>query len=164
MTNQSMLADLAKGAVAGAVATWAMGQVNGLLHERTARGVRRRERRARAGMPATRAVHAGEAIVGRGLDRAAQQQLAGALRWGSGIAAGAVYGALRRRFPGVRRARGLGFGAGFFAVADETLAPFLDLAPTPFELPWQTHVRGLSGHLVFGAVADGVLELLDRVT
>jgi hypothetical protein len=43
---------------------------------------------------------------------------------------------------------------------DETLTPALGLTPGPDAFPWQTHARGLAGHLVFGTVANGVLATL----
>ncbi|MGH7482435.1 MAG: DUF1440 domain-containing protein, partial [Longimicrobiales bacterium] len=74
----------------------------------------------------------------------------------------AVYAAVRDRYPAVSRAGGTAFGAGFFVLVDETLPPLLGLTAGPRHFPWQTHIRGLSGHMVFGAVTEGVLDLLDR--
>ena len=38
------------------------------------------------------------------------------------------------------------------------------LGTGPSEFPWQTHVRGLAGHLVFGVAADTALRVMDTVS
>jgi hypothetical protein len=39
----------------------------------------------------------------------------------------------------------------------------LGLTPDPQEFSWQTHARGLAGHLVFGIAADAMLRVLDPI-
>jgi uncharacterized membrane protein YagU involved in acid resistance len=84
------------------------------------------------------------------------------IHWGLGIVAGAAYGALRPRLPRRARAGGLTFGAAFWLAVDEALTPALALTPGPRAFPWQTHARGLAGHLTFGLVADAALRVLSR--
>ena len=69
----------------------------------------------------------------------------------------------RRRFNSLGRTVGLGFGTAFWALLDEGLVPALGLTPGPLAFPWQTHARGLAGHLTFGTVTDGTLRVLDAV-
>jgi Protein of unknown function (DUF1440) len=133
--------DVIKGAIAGAVATWVMGRVTSAMYEREDRWVRRAEDDARGG----------------------REKLGSAIHWALGIGAGAAYAVLRRRFHALGRTAGLGFGTAFWALLDEGLAPTLGLTPGPRKFPWQTHVRGLAGHLTFGTVTDGTLRLLDAV-
>lgn len=59
-------------------------------------------------------------------------------------------------------AGGLGVGAAFWALMDEGAVYALGLAPGPWNFPWQTHARGLAGHLVFGAVTDSTLSVLQK--
>jgi hypothetical protein len=47
-------------------------------------------------------------------------------------------------------------------MVDELLNPVLGLTPGPLAFPWQTHARGLGGHLAFGLTTELVLEGLDR--
>lgn len=155
--------DLVKGAVAGAVAWWAMDRVLMFLYDREDPTVRRRETRARGGVPALEGVaergasSAGFALTGR------ERRMAGtALQWTVGTGMGALYGALRGRLPGARAGRGLGYGAAASLLIDEGLIPLLGFAPGPTAFPWQTHARGFVGHLVFGGVAEITLGLLDR--
>lgn len=163
--SASLMGDLLKGAVAGAAATWAMDRVTGFFEERESRRALRRERRARGGSsPAEQGAEKLAEAVGAEPDRRFSEVAGRALHWTLGAGSGAVYGVLRRRLHAVGRARGLGFGAGFFLFVDETVVPLLGLSPAPGAFPWQTHVRGLSGHLVFGTVADAVFVALDRLS
>jgi hypothetical protein len=156
--------DLIKGAIAGAVATWVMGKVTNTLYEREDRWARRQEDDARQGKTAYGAAAEKAArAVGASLRDAQREKLGSALHWAIGIGAGAAYAVLRRRFESVGRAAGFGFGTAFWAALDEGLVPALGLTPGPRAFPWQTHARGLAGHLTFGTVTDGTLRLLDAV-
>jgi hypothetical protein len=156
--------DIALGALAGAAATWVMGKATTYLYEHEDEAVRHREDEARGGRTAY-VVAAGRAAaaVGRTLDEEQENKLGAAIHWGLGVGAGAFYGAMRGRIPGADWGQGTAFGAAFWLVVDETANPVLGLTPGPAAFPWQTHARGLAGHLVFGVVADTVLDLADAV-
>jgi hypothetical protein len=146
--NANPIRDLAAGAAAGALATWAMGKVTGHLYEHEDRRARRREDRARRGRIAYEV--AAERLAGLLGRRPSQRRLARfgvVIHWGLGIVAGAG---------------GLTFGAAFWLAVDEALTPALALTPGPRAFPWQTHARGLAGHLTFGLVADAALRVLSR--
>lgn len=163
-SRHSLSEDLLKGAIAGAVATWVMGKVTSLMYAREDRGARRREDEARKGKTAY-GVAAEKAAHAAGTDLADEQRekMGSAIHWALGIGSGAAYAVLRRRFHMVGRAAGLGFGTAFWAAIDEGLVPALGLTKGPGAFPWQTHARGLAGHVSFGAVADGTLRVLDAV-
>jgi hypothetical protein len=156
--------DLIKGAIAGAVATWVMGKLTGTLYQREDRGARRREDEARSGKTSYGVLAEKAAgAIGTTLDDRGRERYGLALHWALGVGSGAVYAVLRRRFGSIGRAAGLGFGSMFWAVVDEGLVPALGLTPGPRAFPWQTHARGLAGHLTFGTVTNGTLRLLDVV-
>jgi uncharacterized protein DUF1440 len=156
--------DLIKGAIAGAVATWVMGKVTTVLYEREDRWARRREDDARGGKTAYgAAAEKAASMVGHTLDDQGRERLGSAVHWALGVGSGALYAVLRRRFDAVGRAAGAGFGTMFWATVDEGVVPALGLTPGPRAFPWQTHARGLAGHLTFGTVTDGTLRLLDAV-
>jgi hypothetical protein len=156
--------DLIKGAIAGAVATWVMGKVTNVLYAREDRWARRQEDDARGGKTAYGvAAEKAAGAVGTTLGDKQRERLGSAVHWALGIGAGAVYGVLRRRFDTIGRTAGVGFGTMFWAAVDEGLVPALGLTPGPRAFPWQTHARGLAGHLTFGTVTDGTLRLLDAV-
>lgn len=161
--RRSMTRELAKGAVAGVVATAVMNLATTYLYQHESPRAKRREQRARGGQTAYEsAAEAGAEAAGVDLDRSERAKAGTAIHWVLGAAAGAVYAGLRPRFGGFDLGRGLGFGTGFWLLVDEAVTPLLGLTPGPGAFPWQTHVRGLAGHLVFGAVADSTLDVLDR--
>jgi hypothetical protein len=162
--GHSIGGDLIKGAIAGAVATWVMGKVTDSLYQREARWARQREDDARSGKTSY-GVLAEQAAgaIGTTLDDRSRERYGAAAHWALGVGAGAVYAVLRRRFHALGRAAGVGFGTMFWAAVDEGVVPALGLTPGPRAFPWQTHARGLAGHLTFGTVTDGTLRLLDAV-
>jgi hypothetical protein len=151
--------DIIKGAVAGALATWAMDKVTTFLYERERESARQREDAARHGRTAYEMAAAKAALlVGKGLPREKRKRFGQGIHWALGIGAGALYGALRPRDERVSLAGGLLFGAAFWLLMDEAITPALRLTKGPAAFPWQTHARGLAGHLAYGVVADKALS------
>ncbi|MFZ5624226.1 MAG: DUF1440 domain-containing protein [Gemmatimonadota bacterium] len=160
--------DAIAGAAGGALATVAMGKVTSYLYEHEPPPVRERYERVTGGKgPAERAAEKLEPVLqrvlGRELSEAQRQTLAQAIHWGLGMAGGAAYGVLRRRVPHTHWGHGLAYGLEFSVLVDEGLTPLLGLAEPPQAYPWQAHVRGLVGHLVYGVVTDAALHAADRV-
>lgn len=165
MSNRNdMLRDVAAGALAGLAATWAMGHVTSYLYEHEDERAREAEDEARGGRTAFGvAAERTAAAVNVDLSDEQRQQLGSGIHWALGAGAGAVYGALKGRVPAVDAGRGLAYGAAFWGVIDEGANTALGLTPGPVNFPWQTHARGLAGHLVFGVVTDAVLTGTRRV-
>jgi len=161
--KQDIATDLVLGAVAGGVATVALGGVTSTLYARENRLARWQEDWARGGKSAYE-IAAEKAAGAAGIDLTDDQvaQSGTAIHYGIGAGSGAVYGAVRRHIPAPAVARGLGFGAALWLIADEGANPALGLTPGPRAFPWQTHARGLAAHLVFSLVAEGVLSVADR--
>jgi len=153
-----------RGAAAGAAATWLMTQATTWMYEHEGDDAKRREDRVRGSRTAYEvATEKGARAAGVELDDQRRQRYGTALHWATGIAAGIAYAALRRQMPAVAAARGLAFGAGFFLLVDEIANPALGFTPGPRAFPWQTHARGLGGHLAYGLATELMLEQLDRV-
>lgn len=153
--------DLRDGMIAGAAAGIAMDAVLRTLFNREGFFAWAREQRARRGKPALR--RATDRLARRlGLDLSRpQRRIAGRVaQAGLGLGAGALYAVLRRRMPAVRTGRGLAYGAAVSLLLDEGLNPLLGLTPGPSDFPWQTHARGLAGHLAYGAVLEAVMRRL----
>ena len=156
--------DVVKGALAGAAATWVMGLVTSALYERESDAARRREDDARDGKTAFGvAAEKAASAVGRTLDEDERARYGAGLHWALGVGAGAVYGLVRERLPLARAGGGLLYGTAFWAVVDEGANAALGLTPGPAAFPWETHARGLAGHLVFGLMADAALRVMDAV-
>lgn len=162
--NGTVVGDLARGTMAGLAATWVMGQVTGYLYQAESDEARQAEDQARGGTTAYGvAAEKGAKAVGRELTDHERERAGAAIHWVLGAGAGAAYGAMRGRIPGAHLGAGLLFGTGFWAAVDEGVNTVLGLTPPPTAFPWQTHGRGLTGHLVFGVVAEATLRALDRV-
>lgn len=162
--DSDILADVVKGALAGAVATWVMGKATSYLYEQESEATRQSEDDARDGKTAygVAAEKAAE-MAGRELSEEQRAQYGSAIHWALGAGAGAVYGVARRRVRGADLGGGLLFGAAFWAVIDEGANVALGLTPGPAAFPWQAHARGLAGHLVFGVAAHVAMQALDQV-
>ena len=160
----SILGDAVRGALAGAAATWVMGKATSYLYQQEAKPVRELEQDARGGQTAYgTAAEKAAGAAGQELSEEQRKTYGSAIHWALGAGAGAAYGVLRRRVPGADRANGLLFGAAFWALIDEGANTALGLTPGPTVFPWQTHARGLAGHLVFGLAADATLRLTDHI-
>ncbi|MEO8881218.1 MAG: DUF1440 domain-containing protein [Gemmatimonadaceae bacterium] len=161
MSRQSLVADIIDGAIVGAIATWVMGEATTALYERESGAARQREDDARHGQTAySVAAQKAASLAGQELSEDQRKRYGQAIHWALGVGAGALYGALRPRSDVASAAGGLFFGAAFWLLMDETVTPALGLTPGPAAFPWQTHARGLAGHLVFGGVANTMLAAI----
>lgn len=161
MKQQSLAADLIDGVIAGAIATWLMNRATTALYERENEAARTREDNARDGKTAYGvAAEKVASLAGTELSDDQRARYGERIHWALGISAGALYGALRPRSDAATLAGGLLFGAAFWLLMDETVTPALGLTKGPAAFPWQTHARGLAGHLVFGTVANTALTAI----
>jgi uncharacterized membrane protein YagU involved in acid resistance len=160
-----MARDALTGALAGVAAGWLMNRVTSALYRREPPLARMRESQANAGRYSNEiAAQKLCRLLGRELDDEQLTQAGRALHAAMSVGAGALYGVARRRLPVLARGAGTLFGVTFFLAVDELANVALGLAPGPRAYPWQTHVRGLAGHLVFGAATEAQLRALDHAT
>ncbi len=181
-----IITDMLLGAVAGAAASLVMAQTTSYLGKQQNKRARGQEKQARkgktaygiaAGSASSKVKQGGVSGLSSGgsvaVEKAAQvfeQELSNEerkkleikLNLGLSMVAGAAYALFRHGVPAAGWGHGLAFGALFWLLVDEAGNPVLGLTPPPSEFPWQAHMRGLAGHLVFGLVTETVLELTDR--
>lgn len=159
----SIAVDLLKGVVAGVIATWVLDRVDWAMYRREDPKTRRRTRAARPEGKDPAHVIASRAARAMGMEAPPQNHPAGlAVHYAIGVTPVAAYGALRNRVPALGAGRGLAFGFGMFLLEDEIANPLMGFAAPPQRYPWQPHARGLVAHLVYGVVADAMLDLMDR--
>jgi len=162
---RSLATDVLLGVAAGAAATWLMDLATTALYDRQPDDVQKRENDARGGMTAyERAADRAAEWIGGDLDEDQRKQYGSAIHWTLGVASGAIYGALRHAFPSMRYGSGLAYGTGFWLAMDEGANTLLGLTPSPQEFPWQTHARGLAGHLILGGAIEVVFDAADLVS
>ena len=160
--SSSPWADALRGGVAGAVATALMDLVTTGLSEGQSKETTQREAAASPNGKSSVAnlVDRLERSSGLALDPDQRAIAERAIHYGLGVVPGALYGAFRGRVPLLGAWRGLLYGAILWALSDEYLNAKLGLAG-PFEAyPLETHLRGLVGHLVLGAVTDTGVDVL----
>lgn len=164
-SDGSLMADAVKGAVAGAIGVWALDKVTWAMWDRTDQENLRQEEKARpegldpAHVIANRAAEA----LGTELSPKQPHPAGVAVHYGIGVFPGAAYGVLRRNAPALTVGSGTLFGLGLFLMQDEGLNSILGTSGGPTEYPAEAHLRGLVGHLVFGATMHASLKLLDQV-
>lgn len=167
-----ILADLVKGAIAGAVATWALDRTADMIEGRGELGAAvhgfvtgQGSGRPVGERPGTDGSRDGAGEAGARGERqpSPPARRTNPLRWGLGIGAGAIYGVVRPRVPFLSRSERMGFGSSFFVLIDEGLLSGLGFQPPPTSFPWNAETRGLAGHIVFGVVADATLSVLDHI-
>jgi uncharacterized protein DUF1440 len=162
MRTRNLALDLLLGAAAGAVATWTMDRLTTTIYERQPDKVREREDSARGEKTAYEvAAEKGADRLGKELTDDQRQRIGSSIHWSLGVMAGAAYGVLRNAIPAFGIGSGVAYGAAFWLAMDEAAVTALGLAPSPRAFPWQTHARGLAGHLVLGAVIEAPFDLLD---
>ena len=149
--RRALATDLFLGALAGAAATWLMDVATTAIQDQHPESVKKREKEAYGGKSAYE-----KAEERFGID----DQV---IHWSLGVTSGVIYGALRHAMPSMRYGSGLAFGTGFWLAMDEAALTLLGLAPPPQEFPWQTHARGLAGHLVLGGTIESVFDVADLV-
>jgi hypothetical protein len=163
--KRPIAADLLLGAAAGAGATWLMDVVTTVMQDRQPESVREREKHASGESSAVEnAADLVADVIGVDLTKEQRKKAGTAIHWSLGVFAGAVYAGLRHNFPRMRYGSGLAYGAAFFLLMDEGANTLLGLSAPPREYPWQTHARGLIGHLVLGAGIEAAFDAADAIT
>lgn len=163
-SGRAFLPNLLKGAVAGAVGTLALDAVTWFMWNREDPGALEQERRARPeGLdPAHYVANKLARAAGTELSPKQPHPAGIATHFAIGVVPAALYGVLRKRIPQVRMGRGLVYGLTLFLMQDEIVNSVARISGGPMEYPWQAHSRGLVGHLVYGAVTDATLDLIER--
>ena len=162
--NGTIAADLAKGAVAGAAATWVMDRVDWAMveHENPEAWRRTQSVRPNGKDPAHNMVGAMAKAIG--LNPPDQPHPAGiAMHYALAMSSTALYGAVRHRVPGGVLGRGALLGLSMFALEDELMNPMIGAAAPPRRYPWQAHARSVVAHLVLGVVTEAVLSVFDQL-
>jgi hypothetical protein len=156
--------DLLKGAVAGVVGTWAMDVATWALYRQHDDDVLEQEQRTRVYGKDT--AHAAARHLARavGSDAAQEEPNAGGIliHYQLGIAPGVVYARLRRRFPWITAGKGALWGATLYVINDLIAGRALRLTGPQRDYPWQTHLRGVVGHVVLGVATHLTLEALEE--
>ncbi len=158
-----LLQDAVCGMLGGAVATYAMDKITGLMYACESDEVKKKEA-ALMQEPAYNLL--ARKLAGRAgipLTDPAAAKAGSVFHWSYGVAWGGIYGMLRNQAPLFSKAAGLPFGVSVFVLGDEALNTVLEISPPPQKFPLAVHVRGLVGHVVYAATVDGVCRMLGSI-
>ena len=113
--------------------------------------------------PSELADRAAQAVNGSELSDEQRLKVAAPLHWGMGMGFGIAYSLLAKRVPAVRAGYGLAAGGALLAATHGSTLPAAGLQHPLWKLPaaWWGWEGG--SHLVYGAVLDMSLRVLDRI-
>jgi hypothetical protein len=133
------------------------GRKQGALDDISVAGIRTRKDE-----PSTETVArlAYESVADTDPSKVTREKLGQAVHWLYGIGVGAVYGALRSRFPSSPVIAGLGYGTALWILGDEIAVPVLGLAKGPTAHPPAVHAQSLGAHLVYGLTTAAATRVL----
>lgn len=152
---------LGTGAIAGAVATWAMKQVTDLLEANQKKKNKVRQAFAEKKSAQEAVVDRFREDLGVKMSRKERRRAVTAVKWGLGILNGVAMAWTRRRMgASTSLARGAALGMLSFLVVDELLKPAIGVRRKAKSVPWQTHARGFAGHATYGLVNAGVRKAI----
>ena len=156
------LPSFVKSAIAGAVATFVMKQVNAFIKDKMHDHVDFDKAKEEADKEELQMVQGAVDMLPLELEMETKKDLAKAFNFGIGMAISIATSRLTRY---LRRALGPAVGGGvagvvIFVVGDELLKPLLGLAHHPGVYPAKTHLRGLLSHLAYGVTESKVRDLL----
>lgn len=168
---------LAAGAVSGLAATWIMTQyqvgsqklMQKLKQSRSAEeqpgGWQNQQQPDNAENPTVTVAKKITGAVGAQVPEDKKQLAGNVVHYGFGTAMGVFYGLLSEFVPATTTARGVVYGAGLWAAADELTLPAAGLAKWWPEYPLEVHANALAAHIVYAKSMDeiyrGVRRLLD---
>lgn len=158
-----MKVDAVRGASAGAMGVWAMDVATWALYRSQSLETLLQEKQVRpfGKDPA----HAAAERLRRLVGAEPEQEPNGAgifIHYQLGMAPAVAYVRLRRRWPWLRAGRGALYGALLFVANDEIAGRVLGIMGRQRDYPWQTHLRGLVGHVVLGVVTELTLNVLEE--
>ena len=158
--SPSIYRGLLFGAIAGAVASWAMNEFQNVLSRSNCQRLQPRTSGESEDATMKAADRLAHVLHFRPLTHEEKAKAGPVMHYAFGSAMGALYGLTNEYFPQAHAGFGTLFGTLLFAVADETVLPLAGFSGKPTEYSVSSHVRALASHLVYGASAEAVRATL----
>jgi len=166
--ERNVWAGLAAGVAGGLVASWVMGQYRAIWNQiASENGWRDQKKNSPQQLEADPTVKTASAIsktmTGKEIPEHRKPAAGVAVHYAFGALVGGAYGVAAEIAPATSRIAGLPFGTAVWLGADELALPLFKLAPGPADAPPSSHALGMTSHLVYGAVADGVRRVVRKL-
>jgi hypothetical protein len=156
--QKSLTREIVLGTGAAYVATKVMDWVTTVFLERQSEASKQREKELQEEPAYVKAAQKLADLRGTQIDKHQAEQIGQRLHMGLGLSGGPVTGFLAARGMNPLSA-GLITGLGMLVLVDEGANAVLGLTPPPTAYPREAHLRGLVGHLSYGAVLGTLLGL-----
>lgn len=155
---------MVEGAVAGVVGTWLMDVATWALYRQQSSESLEQEARTRVYGKDTAHAAARHLARAAGSDAAQDEPNAAGvfIHYQLGIVPGVVYARVRETYPWATAGKGALWGALLYVTNDLLAGRLLRLTGPQRDYPWQTHLRGLVGHIVLGVGTHLTLEALEE--
>jgi hypothetical protein len=154
--ERSPAKEIALGMGAGFVASKVMDRVTTAFLDRQSQASKRREKELQEEPSFEKAARMIAAARGQEVGDEQAQRLGQRFHVGLGLSGGVISGFLTAR--GMNPpAAGILTALGIWLTVDEVANPVLGFTPPATAYPRETHLRGLVGHLAYGAVLGGIL-------
>lgn len=168
MSERNIWAGLAAGVAGGLAASWAMGQYrtiwNRIASEDGRNSQKKNSPKHLEEDPTVKTASAiSKVVTGEELPEHRKPAAGVAVHYVFGALVGGAYGVVAELAPATSKIAGLPFGTAVWLGADELALPLLKLASGAAEAPPSSHVLGVTSHLVYGAVADGVRRVVRKM-
>ncbi len=160
MMAAAFLVDVGVGLVAGYAGTKAMAPVTMAFYERESEEDRNLEEQAQTAPAFEVAAQKMAGLAGVDLSDVQRGTAGMVLHWGLGLGWGVVTVLLRRATGFNPLTTGLLSGFAMFVLIDEGANTVFGFAAPPRSYPLASHVRGLVGHLVYGAATAVTAEAI----
>ena len=159
MGTRQAVTDAALVVVAGYGAAKVMGRVTTFLYEQQADAATAQEEDVSYGVAYDVAAKKTAALVGKEELSDERASTAGmAIHYALALGWVPVYMVLRRRAGMSALGAGTATGLSMALLVDEIGNPLLGFTPPPQKYPLVTHLRGFTGHLVYGLAVAGLVE------
>jgi hypothetical protein len=156
--RKSLMKEIVLGTGAAYVATKVMDWITTVFLEQQSEASKRREKELQEEPAYVKAAEKLADLRGTQVDKQEAEQIGQRVHMGLGLSGGPVAGFLAARGMNPLRA-GVITGLGMWVLVDEGANAVFGLTPPPPAYPREAHLRGLVGHLTYGAVLGALLGI-----
>lgn len=156
--SDSILADMAFGALSGIIGGFALAGAAQTIYSLTSSKKIEQEKAIKSEDPFIVLAGKLEKFTGKELDESQKKLFEQCVAATLSATAGISYALLARNWKLSWLAGGFVFGGLFWAVEDEGISPVLGLVGDNKKYPLEAHFRGFVAHIIFGIVTAGLLK------
>lgn len=147
----------------GYLATKLMEKASSLFYELAPKKIKEIENQVRPGSPPQIAAQKAAALFGKTLSAEEAEKAGTVVHIGLGMCMAPLYAVIKNTTHMSPLTVGLITGVTISCIVDEGITPKLGFSAPNRDYPWQTHLRGVAAHLVYGLAIACVYEGVNKV-